>query len=134
MVKLGSIWGFGEDDEAYAAMLDQFREFAWIGPIYWLDEPAEPSTASWDGGPRRFVMNRREKLYFTERQADEARYLMAVNVDTAPLTARFTMPGLKAGDVVQVMFENRAVTVDGDSFTDVFAGPQVHVYRLASGL
>jgi hypothetical protein len=30
-----------------------------------------------------------------------------------------SVPGLKAGDVVQVIFENRAVTADGDSFTDV---------------
>ena len=76
-------------------------------------------------------MNRRKKLYFTERETGQARYLMAVNADTVPLAATFTVPGLAEGDAVQVMFENRVLRATGGSFADAFAGPQAHVYRMS---
>ena len=121
------------DDDAYEALLDQMREFTWIGPVYWQDQPREKTKATWEGGPPRFLMTRQKKLYFTERETDEARYLMAVNVDTAPLVAAFTVPGLKKGDTVQSLFEDRAYRATGESFSDEFAGPGAHVYRVPRG-
>jgi hypothetical protein len=120
-----------EAKEAYRRLLDQMREFTWVGPSYWADHPKQKTTATWEGGPRRFIMNRREKLYFTERITEEARYLMAVNVDTAPLVATFDVPGLEVGHSVQVMFEDRRLTASGPEFSDVFPGPGAHVYRIA---
>lgn len=119
------------DGEAYSALLDQFREFTWAGPVYWSSHPAEMSTVKVDGGKRRFVMKRREQLYFAERQTKDARYIMAVNVDTVPLTATFTVPGMTDGVSVQVMSEDRIITATAGIFSDVFAGPQAHVYHIA---
>jgi len=118
------------DDDAYEALLDEMREFTWIGPVYWQEQPKDKAKATWEGGEPRFLMKRQKKLYFTERETDEARYLMAVNVDTVPLAATFTVPGLAEGDAVQVMFEDRALRATGASFADEFAGPQAHVYRM----
>ena len=119
------------DDDAYEALLDEMREFTWIGPIYWQETPRDKAKATWEGGKPRFLMNRRKKLYFTERETGQARYLMAVNADTVPLAATFTVPGLAEGDAVQVMFENRVLRATGGSFADAFAGPQAHVYRMS---
>lgn len=119
------------DDDAYGALLAQMREFAWVGPVYWRETPTERTRATWEGGPRRFLMDRHEKLHFTERQTEDARFLMVVNVDTAPLVATFTVPGLTRGDVVRVMFEDRALRAIGDTFSDEIAGPGAHVYRIA---
>ena len=119
------------DDDAYESLLAQMREFGWIGPVYWQDKPKDRAQVVWDKGPRRFLMDRRKKLCFTERETEDARFLMAVNVDTVPLVATFTVPGLDKGDVMQVMFEDRALRAIGQTFSDEFAGPGAHVYRIA---
>jgi hypothetical protein len=67
--------------------------------------------------------------------------LLAVNVDQGRSIATFTVPGLRVGTSVEVMFEQRSVAVtasatgdgDGGSFSDGFEGLGAHVYRLSSG-
>ena len=54
-------------------------------------------------------------------------YLLTVNSAARPVTVRFPM---KKGVEVEVMFENRSLTVDTNGLTDAFEPFGVHIYRI----
>jgi len=58
-------------------------------------------------------------------------YIFAAVNSGVPCTVRIGMPGLKAGQTVEVIGENRNLTVGADgSFNDDFAEWDVHIYRI----
>jgi hypothetical protein len=64
-------------------------------------------------------------------RAPTRRVLLAVSVAPTAAPARLRVASLRAGDRIQVLFENRTVTADQDgSFVDTFAPFQRHVYRI----
>jgi hypothetical protein len=62
--------------------------------------------------------------------ADGAVWLIAVNRDTAPVTAEFTLPAECSGKEAEVLFEGRKLRCEGRSLKDTFPPMARHVYRL----
>jgi hypothetical protein len=65
---------------------------------------------------------------FTARSNGGSAYILAANPSSQSTPATFQMSTLKAGQQIQVMFENRTITANNGSFTDTFAGISRHVY------
>jgi hypothetical protein len=65
------------------------------------------------------------------RRSSSRRVLLAVNEWDERRTARLQVAGIRAGQSVTVLFENRTVTADRDgSFADTFDAFERHVYRI----
>jgi hypothetical protein len=60
-----------------------------------------------------------------------ATWLFAVAMRNGKTSATFNLPGLKAGQTVEVLGEQRTVSAKNGSFTDSFGPWDVHLYRVA---
>ncbi len=60
-------------------------------------------------------------------------YVFAVAMRNTATTATFNVPGMTTG-TVQVIGENRQITMSGGSFQDSFAGYGVHLYSVTGGV
>jgi hypothetical protein len=58
-----------------------------------------------------------------------ATYIFAVAMRSGSTTATFTVP---SGDQVEVLGENRMLTVSGGKFSDQFESYAVHLYKLSA--
>lgn len=67
---------------------------------------------------------------FVVKKHDGATYLFAVSMFHEETTARFTVAGLPARAVAEVIGEDRSLDVTDGSFEDDFAGYDVHLYRI----
>ena len=65
------------------------------------------------------------------RSLEDSQYILAANPKAATIPGTFTVSGLAAGTVVQVMFEDRTITAADGSFEDTFTGVSRHVYFIA---
>lgn len=57
-------------------------------------------------------------------------YIFAATHSGAPDQVRFSLPGLKNGQIVEAIGENRTITVSDGAFKDDFAQWDVHLYRI----
>jgi hypothetical protein len=57
--------------------------------------------------------------------------LFTASLTGAPVHAKFTVAGAKAGSRVEVLGEKRECRIDGGAFTDDFAAYAIHHYRVA---
>ncbi|GEM_PF-6569334 len=70
-------------------------------------------------------------IHCLTRNLDGRVYLLSVNAENEPATARFVLPeGTSVGSAA-VMFEDRTLTPTGNTFQDEFDGYGTHVYDLA---
>lgn len=58
-------------------------------------------------------------------------YLITVNYQAADLPATFDLSGLSVKQEIEVLYEDRSITMKDSRFTDKFAGHDVHVYCLS---
>ncbi|MGZ5543287.1 MAG: hypothetical protein ACXWIU_01325 [Limisphaerales bacterium] len=68
-------------------------------------------------------------IEFSAHEFDHKRYLFAANKSSQPQTAHFTS-AIFAGKQARVLYEEHAVTIDGNSLTDTFEPFGVHVYHV----
>jgi hypothetical protein len=64
--------------------------------------------------------------------ASGSAYILAANSTSQNVQGNFTVSGLAAGTPVTVLYENRTITANTNSFTDTFAGVSRHVYAIHS--
>ena len=57
-------------------------------------------------------------------------YLIAVNYQRAELTAKFDLSDLSVKPEIEVLYEDRKITLENNQFPDTFAGYDVHIYRI----
>ena len=70
-------------------------------------------------------------LHYLLKEYQGRKYIFAANPGTEKVRATFTLPKLKKGFRLSVLFENRkAPRVTASSFTDAFEGYEVHVYEI----
>jgi len=67
----------------------------------------------------------------TVKQYNGSTYVFAVAMLNNPGTATFTLPNVTSG-TVQVLGENRELTVAGGRFRDAFSGYGVHLYQVTA--
>jgi hypothetical protein len=80
----------------------------------------EPATAKSEGG----------KVIFSTKKLDGATAVLAVNVYGDAAKATIALAGLKKGDKIEVLEENRTVEAGEDgAFADNFGPYQEHIYR-----
>ncbi len=71
-------------------------------------------------------------LHYLLKEHGGKKHIFVANPNTKEIKATFTLPGLKPGFRLSVLFENRkAPKVVTNSFTDVFKGYGVHVYEIS---
>ena len=68
------------------------------------------------------------KIHALLKEREGKWYLLAVNGETTPATAQFTLPSPAAS--VRVMFEERTANLAGRTLTDEFAPYAAHVYEI----
>jgi hypothetical protein len=71
---------------------------------------------------------------FRRNDSSGDRYLLAVNPYEASTSATFAVAGMKAGETVQVLFEDRTIVAVDGGFSDTFARGESHVYLIGQGL
>jgi hypothetical protein len=59
-------------------------------------------------------------------------YAFAVNSKAEPCEAAFKLTGLASGDKLDVMFENRSLTIEKGGWNDSFKPLDVHIYRVSA--
>lgn len=64
------------------------------------------------------------------RRDGDTAYLFAAAIRDGRTTGTFTVPQVDEGATVEVIGENRSLTIAGGGFSDDFAGYQVHLYRI----
>ena len=68
-------------------------------------------------------------IHVLAKVVEDKLYVIAVNPGDLPVAPTFALPaGLY--EKVDVLFENRSMTLKGDSFRDLFEAAGVHVYRI----
>lgn len=103
--------------ERFQELLALTAELRRMAPVY-LSEPVQAQIAI-----------REAPLDARMWSLSGKRYLVVVNTSREPQLMHATVPKLKAGAKVEVLFEDRALTV-GKELVDVFAPLAVHVYQL----
>lgn len=114
---------FGVPPENVAALKEINAQLQRLTPA--LAGPVSARTVKFEleGGLRADVL---------AKDAEGALYIFAVNSDSAAKAARgtFTVPGLTAGQAIEVVDEKRTLTAEAGVFHDDFAPLAVHIYRL----
>lgn len=104
---------------------EQMRELASetriLTPVLTSTEPSGLSTQAPDAYG--------SGIHCLARKHEGERYLIAVNAQPRSVECEFVVPGLRAGGVVKVLFEERGIPMAGGRFADRFRPYQRHVYR-----
>jgi hypothetical protein len=89
---------------------------------YFRMAPAEKSAISLD-----------EKGYIDHRlwRNGENAILVAVNVYDGEIEGRFLLQADRYGEDVEILFENRSISIEENTFSDSFAPFETHIYRLS---
>jgi len=74
-----------------------------------------------------------ERVVASLHRADGRLWVVAVNRDTQPQAAEFTLPPECAGRQAEVLFEDRHIACAGQLLEDRFAPLARHVYRVDCG-
>lgn len=87
------------------------------------------------GSPPAAAIPGQPKVDLMARQHGDQLYLFAVNFGSEPLDApiAINVPGLAAGQSVQVVDEGRSLNAEAGGFKDSFAPLAVHIYRIKNG-
>ncbi|WP_347272788.1 hypothetical protein [Candidatus Kuenenia sp.] len=106
---------------------DVWREFRHLGreiddfsPVIFSPDAAERITVDADPINPDIVLKKYQGRY----------YLIAVNYQRAGLTAKFDLSGLSVKPEIEVLYEDRKITLENNQFSDTFAGYDVHIYRI----
>jgi len=67
------------------------------------------------------------------KTCNDSLYLFAVAMRNGTATATFTLNGFAGGTAVDVIGEDRTISLSGNQFTDAFTGYGVHLYRISTG-
>ena len=110
-------YGIPTDKGNWSALCQVNRELTTLAPVLLSSEPAPAATCS------------SSVIRLTTRCFGGAVHLITVNLDDAPVTARFEIEDAGSSGAA-VMFENRAISVKSGAIEDSFAPHGRHVYRL----
>ena len=113
--------------ETWANFTNLTSRIAELVPALTMPVPMQPKAPRILSGPERDALLN-GSLSVSLRRAGCDTYLLAVNSACEAVTAELDLFDRVAGDV-EVLWENRTLTVKGGVFTDDFAGYSRHVYR-----
>lgn len=88
-----------------------------------VPQPVKPEILS---GPAKDSLGN-DSITFLMKKHGGKTYLFTVNSAFQPVTAKFSLPGLKRAGVLS---ENRSVSLENGTFTDQFSPFAVHLYEL----
>ena len=72
----------------------------------------------------------RDQINFIEKDYDGYKYLIAVNISSKTFNGEFSIPRVANASRIEVLFEKRSLSLDGEKLFDRFSGYQRHVYRI----
>ena len=105
------------------------RRSSWLAQILRSGPPGKRATCESTCDHRVWLADKYALVQIMEREYAGRRYVVAVNVSSAPATATFTVPDLADGAPVKVLWENRALTSSKGVFEDVIPGVGAAVYE-----
>ena len=88
------------------------------------------NSPSLDAGARVASSNAQAPIDLMVKAAGDSTYVFAAAMRNEETMATFTLPGVQTGARVEVIGENRVLTVAGGEFRDGFGGYDVHLYRV----
>ena len=100
-----------------------------LSPVLVTRTPPQPEPAKILAGPDKDIYGNESISMLVKRYRGET-YLIAVNGTLQDVTAEFNIDRKVRPSTAQVLWENRAVNVDGGKITDKFAPFAVHVYKI----
>jgi hypothetical protein len=116
--------GILDDPTTKAAVRDINQEILSLAPA--LNTPSLPN----DGVAR--TSNPSVPVDVMLKRVGDTTYLFAVAMRDGVTTASFTVPGLPASAVAEVLSEKRKLPIQGGTFQDDFASYGLHLYRITA--
>ncbi len=113
-----------DDPEMLAAVTRLNRRIRELAPV--LNSPAVPDLAEVR------VADPEAPVAMTARRHGDATYLFAVALRNRPASARFVLREMPDGSRVEVLDEDRFLTLREGGFTEAFGGYDVRLYRLTA--
>ena len=117
--------GVTSTPERWRNICDLATRLSELSPVLVARTPPQPAAPEILSGPKTDPLGQPAVTGLLKRH-DGRNYLLAVNAAAEPVTAKLSVPGAKA---VEVLYENRTCTVEGDHITDTFPPFAVHIYR-----
>jgi hypothetical protein len=72
-----------------------------------------------------------DSIDYCVRQRDGRLYLIAVNTSYSSVNTTFSIKSYTVPKEIKLLFENREIKSDGNSFSDEFTGLEPHIYELS---
>lgn len=99
-----------------------------LSPVLLERTPEQPAAPEILSGPKKDPLGNDSVSCLLKIRGGCA-WLLCVNSSPEPVQARFSLPA-NLKDCAEVVFEDRTVTLDGNTLTEDFAGFAVHIYRI----
>lgn len=110
-------YGLPTDKGNWSALCQVNRELTALAPVLLSSEPAPAATCS------------SPSIRFTTRRVGNTAHVIAVNLENAPVAAKFEIKDAISTEAMAV-FENRNVSVKSGVIEDSFSPHERHVYRM----
>ena len=112
-----------DDPEMLAAVTQINRQITQLAPV--LNRPTIPGAVTVQS------KNPAVPVAVMVKQFGGPTYLFAVGMRDGATEATFTLAGMKGGNTLEVLGENRTIAVTNGSFSDHFEPWAVHLYKLS---
>jgi len=105
------------------------RRSSWLAQILRGNPPEKRTTVDSSSASRVWIPNKYALVHIAEREYAGKRYLIAVNVNSAPAKAIFHVPELADGVLVKALWEDRMLGSSNGIFQDVIPGIGAVIYE-----